>query len=224
MVDEAALSFLDGYLYRVMIEMLRSEGTQESGLYDYYKARIEQERHALSGYDRILLGYLSANFDSSEQRVLHAGIGVGTLACALALAGFKVAGLERDRGRTIAASRVRSAVIDRWPVIEERYQLMPGTFPATVNGTDWIGDRTILVFTNCGAGWSEEFTDEIIDLFPSVCGTILDARLFGKVREGEEERQALVARIQGRGLTAKPLPETNRLNAYYFHFERQAGE
>jgi len=224
MVDEAALSFLDGYLYRVMIEMLRSEGTQESGLYDYYKARIEQERYALSGYDRILLGYLSANFDSASQKVLHAGIGVGTLACALALAGFKVAGLERDRGRTIAASRVRSAVIDRWPAIEERYQLIPGTFPTTLDGTDWIGDRTILVFTNCGSDWSEESTDEIIDLFPRVCGVILDARLFGKVRNGEEERRALVARIQGRGLTATPLPETNRLGAYYFHFQRQAGE
>ena len=224
MVDAAALSFLDGYLYRVMVEMLRSEGTQESGLYDFYKARIEQERYALSGYDRLLLGYLSANFDADKQKVLHAGIGVGTLACALALAGFKVAGLERDRGRTIAASRVRSAVIERWPAIEERYQLMPGTFPTTFIGSDWIDNRTILVFTNCGSDWPEELTNSIIDLFPSFCGVVLDARLFGKVRDSEDEQQALVSRIQGRGLTATPLPETNRLGAYYFHFQRQAAE
>lgn len=224
MVDEAALSFLDGYLYRVMSEMLRSDGTQESGLYEFYKARIEQERYALSGYDRIVLDYLAANFDNDKHRVLHAGIGVGTLACALALSGFKVAGLERDRGRTIAASRVRSAIIERWPSIEERYQLMPGTFPTTVAGTDWIGERTVLVFTNCGAGWSDDFTNEIIDLFPSFRGVVLDVRLFGEVRDSEEQRQILLSRIQSRGLTASPLPETERLGAYYYHFQRQADE
>jgi hypothetical protein len=224
MIDVATLSFLDGYLYRVMIEMLRSEGTKESGLYEFYQARIEQERHALSGYDRILVDYLLTNFDAGKHRVVHAGIGVGTLTCALAVAGFRIAGLERDRGRTIAASRVRSAVLERWPAVEERYQLMPASFPEAVIGTDWIGDRTVLVFTNCGSDWPEELVDSIIDLFPGVGGAILDARLFGKIRNSEEERQALVARIQGRGLAAKPLPETNRLGAYYFHFQRQAGE
>ena len=65
--------------------------------------------------------------------------------------------------------------------------------------------------------------DRMIDLFPRFGGVILDARLFGQVLNAEEERQALVARIQSRGLTATPLAETNRLGAYYFHFHAQPG-
>ena len=44
------LTFLDGYLFRVMVGILKSEGADASGLYDFYKARIEQEL----GLDRSL--------------------------------------------------------------------------------------------------------------------------------------------------------------------------
>jgi hypothetical protein len=223
MVDGTALSFLDGYLYRVMVEMLRSTGVQESGLYDFYKARIEQERCALSGYDRLLVDYISRKFDPQSRRVLHAGIGVGTLASALALAGFQVAGLERDRGRFAAASQLRHAVAQSWPVVADRYELIAGTFPTTVADSGWVDPRTILVFTNCGSGWSEAFTIEIINLFPRFGDVILDARLFGRVRDLETEREVLIASMRARGLWAMPLVETNRLGAYYFHLHRPQG-
>lgn len=220
MLNAATLSFLDGYLYRVLVEMLRSAGTKGSGLYDFYRARIEQERCALSGYDRILLNYLTSNFDQDSRRVMHAGIGVGTLASALALAGFNVRGLERDGGRFSAASRVRLAVMQTWPAIAERYELIAGTFPTAVMDSDWIDRHTILVFTNCGSDWTDDFTNTIIDLFPRFGDVILDARLFGKIRDSEADRKALILRIQDRGLKATALRETNRLGAYYFHLHQ----
>jgi len=224
MIDIETLSFLDGYIYRVMARMLRSDGPQESGLYDFYKARIERERRALSGYDRLLFAYLTSHFEPNDQQVLHAGIGVGTLASALAVSGFRVAGLERDDGRFKAASRVRAAVCDAWPEVAERYEVVAGTFPTTVLSPSWTSGRTILLFTNCAADWTDAFTDSIIDLFPRFGGVLLDSRLFGRVRDAEDERESLMRAIERRGLTATPLLETRGLGAYYHHIRSAAAQ
>src|SRR4051812_29260349 len=114
MVNSENLSFLDGYLFRVMVDMLRASGPQESGFYEYYRSRVEQVGTALSDYGRFLADYLAANFDPTERRVVHAGIGLGTLASALAVRGFNVTGLEYDGKRFDAAIRVRSALADKW--------------------------------------------------------------------------------------------------------------
>jgi hypothetical protein len=221
MVDVEKLSFLDGYLYRVMVDMLRSDGADASGLYEFYRARIEQERSALSGYDRVLFNYVCTHFDPIERRVVHAGIGLGTLASALAMGGFSVCGLEEDRRRFGAATRLRTALADAWAAAAERYDLIAGSFPAILSGTSWIAPKTVLVFTNCGSGWAQDFSDSVIALFPRFGDVILDARLFGIVRELPEERAALVARIEAQGLIATPIPETKRLGAYYHHIRRR---
>lgn len=220
MVDREVLSFLDGYMYRVLLDMLRSTGAEESGLYDFYKARLELERHALTGYDRFLVDYLVAHFDRGHRSVVHAGIGVGTLTSALALAGFSVIGLERDRKRFIAASRVRTAVCDMWSEVAHRYRLIEGTFPAAVLNTPSVSQNGILVFTNCGAGWSDTFTNNIIDHFSYFGDVLLDARLFGIVRDAPEERDALIKAIRQRGLAATALPQTQSFGAYYHHIKR----
>jgi len=220
MVDREVLSFLDGYMYRVLLDMLRSAGAEESGLYDFYKARLELERHALTGYDCFLLEYLVAHFDRGSRSVVHAGIGVGTLTTALAVAGFGVTGLERDRKRYLAASRVRAAVCYIWSDVAGRYRLIEGTFPAAVLDTPSVSENSILVFTNCGADWSSSFTNSIIDLFSRFGDVLLDTRLFGTVRNAPEERDALIDAIRQRGLTVTALPETQQLGAYYHHIKR----
>jgi hypothetical protein len=220
MVEAEEVAFLNGYLFRVMVDMLRSNGTEASGFYDFYKARVEQERTALSGYDRILLSYIGRHFEPSERAIVHAGIGLGTLASALAVAGFQVHGIERDPSRFDAATRVRAAVIDMWPEAAERYKLIVGSFPAVLVETTWIGSRAVLVFTNCGSGWPEELVEEVISLFPQFGDVILDARLFGTVRDLPEERADLIARIEANGFTAVPIPETNPIGAYYYHIQR----
>lgn len=221
MVDAEKLSFLNGYLYRVMVDMLRSDGADASGLYEFYRARIEQERSALSGYDRVLFNYMRTHFDPVERRVVHAGIGLGTLASALAVGGFSVCGLEEDRRRFGAATRLRTALADVWPAAAERYDLIGGSFPVVLSGTSWVAPETILVFTNCGSGWAQEFSNSVIASFPRFGDVILDARLFGIVRQLPEERAALIAKIEAQGLMATPIPETNPLGAYYHHIRRR---
>jgi len=217
------LAFLDGYLFRVLVQILKSEGAEASGLYDFYKARVEQVGSALSHYDRMLIDYIVARFDKQNRRIVHAGTGVGTLPSALAMAGYAVAGIEQDAPRFRAADRIRAALKEAWPSAAARYELISGQFPAAVLQTPWMAQETVLIFTNCGAGWPEDLTAQIIASLPAYGDVLLDARLFGNVRESPAERQRLVDSMEAQGLAANPIAESPP-DAFYYHLQpRHAG-
>lgn len=218
----AELAFLDGYLLRVIVEMLASSGLEESGLYAYYERRVEITRSALSAYDKVLLDYVVKNFDKAAWRIVHAGIGIGTLTSALVVAGYAVAGVERDAGRFQAASQVRKALAQIWPSQVEGYSLIQGEFPTIIEGARWKSRDVLLIFTNCVAGWSEPLTESIIASFPAYGSVILDTQLFGRIRDMPEERQALVQDIEGHGLTIEPIAGMPSY-AYYYHISRERG-
>jgi hypothetical protein len=209
------LAFLDGYLYRVLVKILRSGDIETTGLYDFYLYRIEQCGVALSNYDKVLIGHALANFAPQARRVVHAGIGLGTLASALVVAGYKVAGIERDPRRFRAASSVRAALADAWPGAAERYELIEGEFPTALDNTSWVARDAVLIFTNCGAGWTDELTERIIASFPNYGDVILDTRLFGNTRDLPAEREQLLERIAPRALAAQPIDAAP--NAFYYH-------
>jgi len=209
------LDFIDGYLYRVMRELLQGQDADSTGLYGYYIRRIEVLRRALSWYDRRLYEYIDSQFDRGSRKIVHVGVGVGTLAAALAIGGFVTAGIERDGRRFAAADRVRAAVIETWPAAAERYTLIRGGFPAGIAGTTWISPETVLVFTNSVAGWSDELTREILDCFPSYGDVLFELRQFGRLREADE-REALLAAMRERGLVTAAVPEMPA-NSYFFH-------
>lgn len=219
-IGQRNLDFLDGYLFRVMVDVLSSDGAG-AGLYNYYEARIKSGRCALSDYDRMLFDYALTHLDPKRRRIVHAGIGIGTLTSALAVAGYQVAGIEQDGQRFRVASRIRDTLVDAWPDVAERYELFSGGFPAVIESTPWTASGSVLVFTNCGAGWSEELTTSIITAMTRFGDTILDARLFGRVREAPTERQELISRIEGHGLTATPITESTP-STFYFHIRPAA--
>jgi hypothetical protein len=210
------LAFLDGYLFRVIVDILKSEGAEASGLYDFYKARVEQVGTALSHYDRMLFDYVLSRFDRQSRRILHAGSGLGTLASALAMAGYRIAGVEQDEPRLRSAHRVRAALAEAWPAAVDQYDLIGGEFPTIVANTHWMTQETVLVFTNCGATWTEELFTRILKSLPSFGDIILDARLFGDIRESPTERGALLERMESQGLRATLMAETPA-DAFYYH-------
>lgn len=213
-IELRSLDFLDGYLFRVMLDILKSEGAQ-TGLYSYYEARI-RGGHALSTYERMIVDYAVERFDPKSRRVVHAGIGIGTLTSVLAVIGYDIAGIEQDMTRFRMADRLRASIMEAWPDVAERYELFPGGYPAIIADTAWMRSDNVLVFTNCGAGWSDELTDQIIATMPSFNDVILDARLFGRIRESDAERQELVSRIERRGLTATAIRQSPS-SAFYYH-------
>ena len=214
------VAILDAAMFRIMEKMLNSAGPAESGLYDYYEARIAQRQGALSGYDKALIRYALASFDKDDRRIVHAGTGIGTLTAALAAAGFTIAGIERDESRARAATRIRDTLAGLWPADAARYSLIVGEYPTIVSGTSWMAPDVLLIFTNCVAGWSDQLTEKIIRSFASFGDVILDITVFGKDREDETERRLLVDLIRRQGLTAKPLndPEMPSYACYYHVF------
>ncbi len=219
LVDPSNLAFLDGYIFRVMANMLRKEGPEASGMYDYYKARVEKIGTALSDYDRMLFRYVYDNFDRDGRRILHAGTGLGTLPSALAMGGYQVAGIEQDAPRFRAAVRMRDALADVWPDEAGRYQLIAGEFPSIVASTMWMAQPTVLIFTNCGGNWPADLTSSAIAAFRQVGDVLLDARLFGKVRDQQKDRDDLIDQMRATGLSATPIAETTP-GAYYYHLRR----
>lgn len=218
------LAVLDKYLFRVMASMLRSEGPQASGLYAYYEARIAQNHCALTDYDRMLFDYVLTHFDRERRWIVHAGTGIGTLPSALAVAGYTIAGIECDEPRFAAANRVRTALAGAWPASVEKYELIAGEFPTILDGTPWASPKSVLIFTNCGANWPEDLTARAIASLPAFGDIILDARLFGNVRNTPEERQVLIARMEAEGLVATPIAQSPPMTAYYHLRPRQGTE
>ena len=62
------LAFIDGYLFRVMLELLITEGLEASGFYPYYERRVQEEQKALSWYDEELVGYITKSFDGEKRK------------------------------------------------------------------------------------------------------------------------------------------------------------
>ncbi len=73
-----SLDFLDGYLFRLLQEIVSKHGLEDSGFENYYGSRIAEKIGGLIEYEERLARYLLKGYPG--RRVVHAGIGVGVLA------------------------------------------------------------------------------------------------------------------------------------------------
>ena len=221
------LDFLDGYLFHLLQVIANKQGLKRSGFENYYGARIERKIGGLIEYEERLARYLLDGYPG--RRVVHAGIGVGTLACALACNGMTVVGIEVNRERVSSAHLIRAALIEIWPEVEARYEIVRGFFPQALLGSPkrsssisrfwpWrrvpgrsagprFDSNAILVFTNVAYRWSDRELASILESFPRFAEVLLDLRLFGAVRETDDDRTALFDRIATGARSAERLPE-----------------
>ena len=214
------LDFLDGYLFRLLQEIAARDGLEQSGFLNYYGYRIANKIGGLIEYEECLARYLLAEY--SGRRVVHAGMGLGTLACALACNGMTVTGIEAHANRVKSARLLRSALIEIWPEVADRYHIVEGFYPQVLTGKPasrllpwrWIippspplDPNAILVFTNVVTTWSDEAMASIIDSMPRFSEVFLDLKLFGTMREEDADRAALFDRIAASARSAERLPE-----------------
>jgi hypothetical protein len=214
------LDFLDGYLFRLLQEIATRDGLERSGFLTYYGYRIANKIGGLIEYEECLARYLLAGY--SDRRVVHAGMGLGTLACALACNGMTVTGVESHPNRVKSARLLRSALIEIWPEVADRYHIMEGFYPQVLTGKPascllpwrWIippgpslDPNAILIFTNVVTTWSDVAMASIIDSMPRFSEVFLDLKLFGTMREEDAERTALFDRIAASARSAERLPE-----------------
>ena len=223
-----SLDFLDGYLFRLLQEIADKHGLEESGFDNYYGYRIEQRIGGLIEYEEDLARFLLDGYRG--RRVVHAGIGIGTLACALACNGMTIAGIEYYPKRVTSARQLRTAVATVWPEVEARYEIIEGIFPQALmpkpappasrlwpwrrkvaqpppmSAGRWLDSNAILVFTNVANNWSDHTQASIFESFPRFAEVLLDLRLFGSIRETDQERTELFDRIATTARSAERLP------------------
>lgn len=216
LAPSVSLDFLDGYLFRLLQEILAERGAEKSGFFDYYAARITRKLGGLMEYEERLAHYLLANF--ADRHVVHAGTGIGTLPCALACNGMTVTAIEGLHARVESARRLRGALIEIWPEVDRRYDIIEGTFPGALPATQY-GPDSILAFTNVASAWDEQQETSIIQSMQRFGQAVLNLRLFGHVRNEEADRNELFARIAATARSAERLPDIGvELDAHYARF------
>lgn len=209
------IDFFDGFVFRVMQEALRDGGPEKFG-YTYYKTRVENLIGGLAEYDAQIAGYIIDNFKG--RKIVHAGIGAGTLTSFLAVRGFRIAGIESYTPVLGLTQAVRDAAISVWPSVEANYELLQGRYPAVLADSKWVDAGSVLAFTNVGAGWSDELVTEIISTFSSFGDVVLDLRNFGRFLATDAERDALFERVGKMAKSARRLPVVNGTPFAHFTF------
>jgi hypothetical protein len=228
-----SLDFLDGYLFRLLQEIAGKHGIEKSGFDNYYAYRLQQNIGGLIEYEASLARHLLDEYPG--RRIVHAGMGIGTLACALACNGMTVGGVESYGKRVESARHLRAAMIETWPEVEARYEIIDGNYPqalmpATPTRTSrtvlpwrrrpekpapadesrslgpWFDSGALLIFTNVVTSWTEDVSAAIFESLPRFSEVFLDLRLFGTMKDTEEERTVLFDRIAATARSAERLP------------------
>jgi len=195
-----------------MQQIAHDQGVDASGFVGYYDARIKQRIGGLAEYDYDIARYL---LQFRVARVVHAGMGIGTLSCALACNGVSVVGVEASAARIASARLIKDAAVEIWPSIS--YDIVYGLFPDALLGRSFT-DYTLL-FTNVGSGWDNTVLERVISSMVSFGEVLLDLRLFGSVREAEADRVALFERIANSARWAERLPHvSSRIHLARFVF------
>ncbi|WP_422002569.1 hypothetical protein [Reyranella sp.] len=216
LAPSVSLDFLDGYLFRLLQEILADRGAEESGFFDYYSSRIKERIGGLMEYEERLARYLLAHF--RDRHVVHAGTGIGTLPCALACSGMTVTAIENYRLRVASARRIRAAVVDTWPDVGPRYDIIEGLYPGAWR-REGHEPNSILVFTNVASNWNPAQQAAILQSMPAFGVVILDLRLFGRVRDDDTERTGLFDSIAATAQSAERLPDiAGHLDAHFARF------
>lgn len=146
---------------------------------------------ALEAYEAAVAGAIAERFERSTT-IVEIGSGYGALALRLAQDGFVVHGCEGDRRRSAACAWHLQKYLARYPQLSGRVDCTAGFFPdvlpATINGK--AGKRLCLA-TNITCTYTATHHDAILDAARGFDELIIDLSRFGKVRETQEERDAL---------------------------------
>ncbi len=137
-------------------------------------------------------------FDAATTEIVEIGSGCGGLSLLLARHGFAVTGYEGDRRRFpvgVSNLGLQSAV---HPDLPGRLAYVPGFFPDVCTlGDRRAGRKSVCVITNVTHSYTAENQDLLLRTASTFDELILDLGRFGINRDGQEERDRLLAELAG---------------------------
>lgn len=201
MTDDSTTLDMNQVLHQLVNRRVNELGELSSGAFHFYAARLAGGRMMMS-YDCWLPPYITGLSPSS---VTYAGCGFAFAGFALALRGIKVCAIERDERRYGGLNYLFEELSRTFPMISENFSPRYGLFP---EAADPAAPGELLLFCNFVARLPPEMENAIMATFPSYGAVILSERLFGAVRNSEDDREALAAKlIAATGAPRLPLRE-----------------
>jgi hypothetical protein len=116
----------------------------------------------------------------------------------MALSGVQAKGIEAAEAHRQMLERLRKRLAATFdPTLEARLGIVEGLYPD--QAIPHIDGRTIVIVPSLGTTLTPAQEIAVYDALAPAAGVILGERMFFKVRETREERDAMIAEIRKRG-------------------------
>jgi hypothetical protein len=202
----------------ILIEALQSRlarmGDLHSGLYNFYKNRLERG-DLFPMQERKLVDVLAERLNSSWT-VHDIGAGIGTLALAFSARGYNSYAIERDRRRVAAMQEMKEALSIRFPAVAAHFHILKAAFPSAVTAQTVVSGRTVGVVTNLVATLSRQEQDDFLDSLVQYPAAVIDVQRFGISRLADSEWTEVVRLIESKSRRPWELISDSGANGKYF--------
>lgn len=166
------------------------------GIDTLYQAKLERQS-PLEAYETAMATEIAERFPAASTRVIEIGAGWGGLSILLARMGFEVCAFEGNAARHAATQWHFDEQIRRHPALRGKLLLAPeGMFPQVFFRAALAKDKINLgLATNITSTYSSDNQDAIVEAAGQFDELILDLGRFGRTRDSQAERDALLASL-----------------------------
>jgi hypothetical protein len=209
---------VNAMLIEVLKARLDTMGEKESGLYYFYKARLDR-KELFPPQERKLIDVVIERFDQSWT-VHDIGAGIGTMALGFAIKGHDSYAIERDRRRAAAMAAMKKALCGDFPAISMRFHILNVAFPSHVVAEAVVPNRTLGIVSNLVGTSSQQEQGNFLATLVRYPAAIVDVQRFGIARPQEREWKEVVRRLEQLSGEAWELVSDSGAQGKYFMSSR----
>jgi hypothetical protein len=165
---------------------------------EFYKRRL-RAGYICSSEDKLIINYIKNNFNNKKDIIFEPGCGLGQLVLALGVFGFEGVGFDHDRKRHENSLRLKAEFCKSFGPINISFSKK--SYP------DVTPKATLLVCNNFCGTYVKQNEDRIIKSFAKYPNVILNIKMFGFVRN-EEQQRGLLKSLSSMGFRPKNIFRT----------------
>jgi SAM-dependent methyltransferase len=225
--DEPASGSAEAKVEAAILDFLQKEIAAqlapEDSIARWYRTMYLERGQGFAPFGRAVMGLLQERRGRFD-RVTEIGAGLGQNCLQLALDGWSTIAVESGNPVYNWMERVLDRVNRFAPDVRARVRPLECHYPH--RASEYLDGRTLACFLGVCAEVTPDVDRQMIDALRLAGGIVLDPRVFFRHREAEEERRALIERIEALGFKP-PIPLWNSTAAPGFfpydflYFERR---